>query len=72
MLATVTGTYENGQITLDEDLPVKTSKAKIIVTLVEEIEEESDKPKRIPGIMKGSFWIADDFNEPIDDLKDYM
>lgn len=72
MLATVTGTYKNGQIILDEELPVKSDNAKVIVTLVEETSEKQKKPKRTPGLMKGSFWISDDFNDPIDDLKDYM
>lgn len=72
MLATVTGTYKNGQIILDEELPVKSDNARVIVTLVEEVSDKQEKPKRIPGLMKGSFWISDDFNDPIDDLKDYM
>jgi len=72
MLATVTGTYKNGQIILDEDLPVTGKTAKVIVTVVEEVVEKQEKPTRTPGLMKGSFWVADDFNDPIDDLKDYM
>jgi hypothetical protein len=72
MLATVTGTYKNGQIILDEELPVKSNTAKVIVTLVEEVDGKEEKPKRTPGLMKGAFWISDDFNDPIDDLKDYM
>jgi hypothetical protein len=72
MLATVTGTYKNGQIILDEELPVKGETAKVFVTLVEETVENVEKPKRTPGLMKGSFWVSDDFNDPIDDLKEYM
>ncbi len=76
MLASVTGIYENGQVILDEDLPVKTAKAKIIVTLVEEIDEEPVKPERRFGILKGTFtgdyWFSKEFNDPIDGLKDYM
>ncbi len=72
MLATVTGTYKNGQIILDEDLPVKSDNAKVIVTLVEEVSNNQEKPKRTPGLMKGAFRLSDDFNDPIDDLKDYM
>lgn len=72
MLATVTGTYKNGQIILDEELPVKSDNARVIVTLVEEVSDKQEKPKCTPGLMKGSFWISDDFNDPIDDLKDYM
>ena len=72
MLATVTGTYKNGQIILDEELPITSENAKVIVTLVEEPVEIRENPKRTPGLMKGSFWISDDFNDPIDDMKDYM
>lgn len=76
MLATVTGTYKNGQIILDEELPVKSKNAKVIVTLVEEPIEKEEKPKRTPGLLKGAFigdyWFSKDFNDPLDDLKDYM
>ncbi|CCH51644.1 hypothetical protein BN8_00583 [Fibrisoma limi BUZ 3] len=76
MLTTVTGTYENGQIHLDEELPIKSGKAKIIVTVVEELVEEITKPKRELGRLKGMFahpyWSSKEFNDPIDDLKDYM
>ena len=52
MLATVTGTYKNGQIILDEELPVKTDSAKVIVTLMEEIDRETQK--RIFGRLTGT------------------
>lgn len=55
MLATVTGTYKNGQIILDEELPTKSDNAKVIVTLVEEPSEKGEKPKRTLGLLKGGF-----------------
>lgn len=74
MLTTVRGTYENGKVILDEPLP--TPYAKVIVTVLEEekIDEEKapKKPRRQFGIMKGSVTLPDDFNEPLDDLKNYM
>jgi DNA-damage-inducible protein J len=33
-------------------------------------EPEKKIPK--PGCMKGKIWMADDFNAPLDDLKEYM
>ena len=27
---------------------------------------------RSPGLMKGNFYMADDFDEPLDDFKEYM
>lgn len=67
MLTSIKGTYENGQITLDEK-PLIKHKARVIVTILDEVE----KPKIQFGRMKGNFWISDQFNDPIDDLKDYM
>jgi hypothetical protein len=70
MLTAITGTLENGQITLDEQPPM-TQKARVVVTILDEVKE-SEKPKIQFGRMKGNFWMSDDFNDPIDDLKDYM
>ena len=36
-------------------------------------EQKSPNGKRpIPGLLKGKIWIADDFDEPLDDFKEYM
>jgi hypothetical protein len=35
-------------------------------------QEEKEKKERQPGSLKGKVWMADDFNEPLDDFKDYM
>jgi hypothetical protein len=69
MLKTVKGIYENGQVILEE--PLDTGRAKVIVTVIEELESAPRKPRKA-GSMRGKIWIADDFNEPLDDLKDYM
>lgn len=40
---------------------------------VSETEKNSiEEPKSLYGAAKGLFIIPDDFNEPLDDLKDYM
>ncbi|MDX9749465.1 MAG: DUF2281 domain-containing protein [Flavobacteriales bacterium] len=33
---------------------------------------EQEPKKRIAGLMKGKIWIADDFDAPLDDFKEYM
>ena len=67
MLAAIKGYYEKGKIILKEDAPVK-SKTDVIVTF---LTEEATAGKRIPGGLKGKVSLPDDFNEPLDDLKDY-
>ncbi|GAB3893780.1 DUF2281 domain-containing protein [Spirosoma agri] len=67
MLTSIRGTYEDGQITLDEQPPV-TRKARVIVTILDEVA----KPVIQFGRMKDNFWMTDTFNDPIDDLNDYM
>lgn len=69
MLTTIKGIYCNGQIVLDEMPPTK-NKSKVVVTFLEEIKPSFQK--RRLGSLKGKIGIPDNFNEPLDDLKDYM
>jgi len=69
MLTTIKGIYKNGQIVLDEIPPTK-NKSKVVVTFLEEIPLSPSK--RRLGSLKGKIGIPDNFNEPLDDLKDYM
>lgn len=43
----------------------------VVVTFTEELTAMNLK-KRLLGTMKGTIKMTDGFNEPIDDLKDYM
>ena len=77
MYTAVKGIYENGVLTLLEPAPNQ-EKSEVIVTFI-----TSEKPKalnkRVPGGMlrlkslnKGEVSLPKDFNEPLDELKDYM
>ena len=70
MLTTIMGIYDNGKIILDEIPPVK-NKSKIAVTFLEEIPQTSIRKRRL-GSLKGKIGIPDNFNEPLDDLNEYM
>ena len=70
MLTTVAGVYENGQIILQET-PQITQNTKVLVTFLEDTTEKPLK-KRIIGSMVGKMSVPDDFDEPLDDLKEYM
>lgn len=71
MLSTIIGTYENGQITFDEQPPVR-SKSKVMITFIDEPQIAIPVNNRILGSLKGKVNIPDDFNEPLDDLNEYM
>ncbi len=72
MLTAIKGTYENGQITLAEK-PISNQKMNVIVTFLEdEINTPPPLSQRVPGSLKGKIHISDDFNEPLEDLEDYM
>ncbi|WP_426668575.1 DUF2281 domain-containing protein [Mucilaginibacter sp. McL0603] len=70
MLTAIKGYYEKGKIIMNEDAPVK-SKTDVIITFLTK-DDENTAGKRIPGGLKGKVSLPDDFNEPLDDLKDYM
>ena len=68
----ISGFYENGQIVLDE-LPKTNKKVQVFVSFTEPLEiKENVRKKRQFGISKGSIIMGDDFNDPLEDLKDYM
>ncbi|MCY7351791.1 MAG: hypothetical protein LH606_14185 [Cytophagaceae bacterium] len=63
MLIAILGTYENGQITLDEQPPFQT-KTKVVVTFLDEIPTQLKNT--IPGSLAGKKASPDDDNEPLD------
>jgi hypothetical protein len=71
MLTSIKGYYEHGKIILQEEAPVK-EKTEVIVTFLSEKNGPENWLKRQPGGLKGKVSLPDDFNDPIDDLKEYM
>ncbi|WP_221391606.1 DUF2281 domain-containing protein [Dyadobacter sp. NIV53] len=71
MLTVIEGVYENGQIVLDHK-PKTSTKIKVMV-IFEEVNEIENIPQKRPfGIAKGTIQLSPDFNDPLEDLKDYM
>jgi len=75
----VTQTVEipaNHRLTIDVPPEVPTGRAKIIFFPVSAGKEPVMEPKSGKrggyGSVKGEFWMADDFDAPLDDFKDYM
>jgi len=69
------GYIENGKFyPIDQIIRVPERKRAIITVLDEPVCEEK-KPVRPPfafGCMKGKVWMSDDFDEPLEDFKEYM
>jgi hypothetical protein len=70
MLTAIKGIFKNGQIILDER-PNVPEETQVVVAFLEQEKPKAKKGIRI-GSMEGQFTVPDDFNEPLDDLKDYM
>jgi len=76
MYTAIKGIYDNGQIILQE-IPPTTRTMKVLVTFLE--DEEAGLTERQPGsllrlgaLQGKNYNIPDDFNNPLDDLKEYM
>ena len=69
MLTVINGIYENGFVILEEK-PDFNKKMKVIVTFTEEVI--IPQKKRQAGVLDGKVWMSDDFNAPLDELKEYM
>lgn len=79
MYTAVKGTFENGRVTLEEPAPTLEKTKVVVMFLPEENGSSSFSGIREMGSLKRlgetkgkTYSIPDDFNDPIDDLKDYM
>ncbi|MDQ7090491.1 MAG: DUF2281 domain-containing protein [Methylococcales bacterium] len=77
MYAAIEGVYENGRVILKEAAPTtKTSKV-LIMFIEEEINKtapikQTNKGVKIGSLVGKGYSIPDDFDEPLEDLKEYM
>lgn len=71
MFTAIRGYYEKGNIILKEKPPVDT-KTEVIVTFLTDENISRAQQKRQPGGLKGKVTIPDDFNEPLEDLREYQ
>ena len=75
MYTAINGIYENGNVILEEAAPT-TQKTKVVVMFMKSPKKntvpKSPKGGIIFGGLKGKISIPDDFNEPLDDLNEYM
>lgn len=76
MYTAIKGIYENGELILEETPPTR-QRVAVIVTFME--EQPQARPARRPGSLlrlgqaQGKVYqLPDDFNEPLDDLREYM
>lgn len=77
MYTSIKGIYENGELTLSEPAP-NLKKVEVLVTFLN-VEDKPSPKRRVPGgllrlshLKDCQMSIPDDFNEPIEDLKEYM
>ena len=75
----VKATYDGVNFKLKQPIYIKGSHEVLIIfnePLTEDVVDTEQTIKRprseIIGCLKGKVWIADDFNAPIEELKEYM
>lgn len=66
----VEGYYENGKVTLKESPPFAEG-TEVVVMFPSKANNVISKKRKL-GLLEGKITVADDFDEPIEDLKDYM
>jgi hypothetical protein len=74
MYTAIKGTYENGKVILEETPPT-TRKTKVVVMFLaddEKMPEISRKGVKLGSLAGQGYSIPEDFNEPLDDLSEYM
>lgn len=72
MFITIKGVYEHGKITVTDPPPINGTKADVLITFLPQEKNACKTTKRILGGLEGKISVPNDFNEPLNDLKDYM
>ena len=70
MLTTIKGYYEEGKVVFEE-MPQVTEKTEVLVTFLPFTENKGRGKIRL-GTLEGRITVPEDFNEPLDELKEYM
>ena len=71
--------YDGINFKAEQPIPVK-GQYKVIITFLEPIDENVDTVNQIKkrpiselkGFLKGKVWMSNDFNEPLEEMKEYM
>ena len=74
MLA-IKGTYDNGKLILNEKAPMDNAEVIVVfnVNNVSDIEKSIKKPRsESRGVFKGKIRMSNDFDEPLEEMKEYM
>ena len=71
--------YDGVNFMPTQPIPVE-GKYEVVITFIEPINEETanaSQSAKLPrstakGFLKGKVWMSDDFNEPLEELREYM
>ena len=68
----VKGFYDDGNIVLVEKISEYKGEIVVIFPIGNKDDANGCERAAFLGCMKGRGWVSDDFNDPIDDMEDYM
>ena len=54
------------------DVPSEIPAGPVVLTFTPKAAKQEQKKEREFGCAKGEYWMADDFDAPLEDFKDYM
>jgi hypothetical protein len=71
MLTTIKGVFDHGTVILSEPPPVR-ERGDVLVTFLNGGDAGMGRQRGAPGALKGLVTLPEDFNEPLEDLREYM
>jgi len=67
----VKGIYQGDTFKTIQPIPVD-GDYEVIITFIQPVRKQKRPLSELRGFMKGDVWMADDFNAPLDEMKEYM
>jgi len=78
-MQTIKAIYDGINFKPIQSIPVN-EKYEVFITFIKPLKEDAineEKAKKRPlselkGLLKGKVWMSDDFNEPLEEMREYM
>jgi hypothetical protein len=74
MYTAIKGTYENGRVILEETPPTRQRTKVVVMFLAEEVNKPAANRKgvNLGSLVGRGYQIPEHFNDPLDDLSEYL
>ncbi len=71
MMYAIKAIYDGTNFNPVQPIPVKEN-YEVVITFLEPVKPAKKSRAELSGFLKGKVWMSDDFDEPLEEMREYM